>query len=114
MTKRNRQTVRLTSEQRERHAQAIREVDSQRAALTREALRHRAERDAMIRAFQALKAERQRRGMSLADVSDVSGIDRSYLSKLENDPAPNPTFSTLVRYADAVGGRIDVIFKPAA
>ena len=50
-----------------------------------------------------LRQERQRLGLSLADVNARSGIDRGTLSKLENDTDPNVTMNTLIRYAEALG-----------
>jgi hypothetical protein len=49
-----------------------------------------------------LHQERKRRGMSLADLSAGSGLDRAMLSKLENGRIQNPTFLTLWRYARAL------------
>jgi DNA-binding Xre family transcriptional regulator len=51
----------------------------------------------------ALKSERERQGLSLADINERSGIDRGSLSKLENDEDPNVTMNTLLRYAEAIG-----------
>jgi DNA-binding phage protein len=50
-----------------------------------------------------LKAERERRGLSLADMLERTGMTRESLSRLENNAAPNPTVSTLARYAAALG-----------
>jgi hypothetical protein len=50
-----------------------------------------------------LREERQRLGLSLADIKERSGIDRGTLSKLENDDDPNVTMNTLIRYAEALG-----------
>lgn len=50
----------------------------------------------------ALKSERERLGLSLADVEAASGLKRSALSRLENDPNANPTLLTLQRYALAL------------
>ena len=55
-----------------------------------------------------LKAAREAKGLSLADITDLTGMDRSALSKLETGSRPNPTVETLVRYADAVGKRLVV------
>ncbi len=55
-----------------------------------------------------LKAARKDKGLSLADLSERTGMDRSALSKLESGERPNPTVQTLVRYADAVGMRLEV------
>lgn len=54
-------------------------------------------------ALAKLKAERQRKGLTLADVSERSGLDVGMLSRLENGKVENPTLSTLGRYAHAVG-----------
>ncbi len=53
-----------------------------------------------------LKASREAKGLSLSDLTELTGMDRSALSKLETGQRPNPTIETLVRYAEAVGKRI--------
>jgi DNA-binding XRE family transcriptional regulator len=55
-----------------------------------------------------LKAAREERGLSLADLTDLTGMDRSAISKLETGQRPNPTVETLVRYAEAVGKHLVV------
>ena len=60
-----------------------------------------------------LKQERVRAGLSLADVSKLSGIDSAALSRLENGQQPNPTLDTLYRYAAAVGKEIVWSFRDA-
>ena len=57
------------------------------------------------KALQALKRERQRRGLSIGAVADRSGLDRAVVSRLENGKQDNPTVATLMRYAAAVGKR---------
>lgn len=57
------------------------------------------------RALQGLKKERLRRGLSIGDVSQRSGIDRAVISRLENGKQDNPTVATLMRYAAAIGKR---------
>jgi uncharacterized DUF497 family protein/DNA-binding XRE family transcriptional regulator len=57
-----------------------------------------------------LKAAREEKGLSLAD---LTGMDRSALSKLETGQRPNPTVETLVRYSDAVGKRLVVSLTDA-
>lgn len=42
-------------------------------------------------------------GLSLADVSERTGIDRASLNKIELRKNQNPTYGTLARYAAAVG-----------
>jgi ribosome-binding protein aMBF1 (putative translation factor) len=57
------------------------------------------------RALQALKRERERRGLSIGAVAERSGLDRAVVSRLENGKQDNPTIATLLRYAAAVGKR---------
>ena len=57
---------------------------------------------------QQLKAAREAKGLSLADMTNLTGMDRSALSKLETGQRVNPTVQTLVRYAEGVGKRLVV------
>jgi DNA-binding Xre family transcriptional regulator len=106
----------LTDAQKKRLRASRKWVEDNEPRLTREALKAKAERMVIIKAFAELKRMREERGLSLADVAERSGIDKSRLSKLENDPYPNPTFNTLMRIADALGVAlsINVIDKEAA
>lgn len=58
--------------------------------------------------LQQLKAAREEKGLSLADMTRLTGMDRSALSKLETGQRLNPTIETLVRYAEAVGKRLAI------
>jgi DNA-binding XRE family transcriptional regulator len=60
-----------------------------------------------------LKTAREAKGLSLADVTELTGMDRSALSKLETGQRPNPTVETLVRYAEAVGKRLVISLADA-
>ena len=60
-----------------------------------------------------LKAAREAKGLSLSDLKDLTGMDRSALSKLETGQRANPTVETLVRYAEAVGKRLVVTLSDA-
>jgi DNA-binding XRE family transcriptional regulator len=53
-----------------------------------------------------LRAAREAKGLSLADLTKLTGMDRSALSKLETGQRANPTVETLARYAEAVGKRL--------
>ncbi len=57
----------------------------------------------LMKTLVALRRARLDRGLSLAEVSQRSGIDPSVLCRLEGGKNPNPTFETLSRYADALG-----------
>jgi ribosome-binding protein aMBF1 (putative translation factor) len=57
-------------------------------------------------ALAALRAERQRQGLSLSDVAERSGIDMATLSKPETGRVPNPTVGTLRALARALNKRL--------
>ena len=58
---------------------------------------------ALLSALARIKKERDRRGLTLADIAEASGLDKGMLSRLENGKLLNPTMLTLCRYARAVG-----------
>jgi ribosome-binding protein aMBF1 (putative translation factor) len=60
------------------------------------------------------REERVRRGLSLADITASSGLDKALVSRLERGQVPNPTFSTLSRYAGAIGLRLNIQVEPVA
>jgi ribosome-binding protein aMBF1 (putative translation factor) len=51
----------------------------------------------------SLRQERERLGLSLADVAERAKIDKGALSRLENGQHLNPTVNTLERYARTLG-----------
>ncbi len=55
------------------------------------------------RFIMSLRRERERLGLSLAEVAQRAGIDKGALSRLENGQQLNPTVNTLARYARALG-----------
>ena len=64
--------------------------------------------DPLHELLRELKAAREEKGLSLADLTERTGMDRSALSKLETGQRPNPTVETLARYAEAVNKRLVV------
>lgn len=58
--------------------------------------------------LEQLRAAREAKGLSLSKLTEMTGMDRSALSKLETGQRANPTVETLVRYAEAVGKRLVV------
>jgi ribosome-binding protein aMBF1 (putative translation factor) len=62
---------------------------------------------AFRRLIMSLRQERERLGLSLADVAARAGIDKGALSRLENGRQLNPTVNTLARYARALGKALD-------
>ena len=60
-----------------------------------------------LRTFVAeLRAARQERGLTLADVASRTGLAVETLSRLETGAIVNPTWQTLGKYAVAVGCRV--------
>jgi hypothetical protein len=56
--------------------------------------------------FSLLKQERERQGLTLAQVSERAGIDAAALSRLERGEAANPTLGTVCRISAALGKAI--------
>jgi DNA-binding XRE family transcriptional regulator len=106
--RRIRRDRRLMPEEAAKYRRAREEVDRELPELIR---RHH-DRAAMVDQVEAtvkqLKQEREKQGLSLADLTRLTGMDRSAISKLENGQRENPTMDTLARYAEAVGKRLVV------
>ncbi len=60
------------------------------------------------------RRQRERQGLTLADVSSRTGIDQSTLSRLETGRAGNPSLDTLQRVAAALGKRVRCHLEDAA
>ena len=75
---------------------------------------HVAATAALRETLRLLKEERQAQGVTLQELQDRTGIGRGALSRLENEPDPNPTIHTLQRIAGALGRRIVVQLEPAS
>lgn len=56
----------------------------------------------------SLKRFRELQHLSLTDLADRSGIDKSAISRLENGQVDNPTIQTLERLARSLGKRIRI------
>jgi DNA-binding XRE family transcriptional regulator len=69
---------------------------------------------ALLSVLSSLKRERERRGLTLDEVSRRSGIDKGMLSRLENGKVLNPTVGTLHRYAEAVGATLSMVVQGAS
>ncbi|MBI1832092.1 MAG: helix-turn-helix transcriptional regulator [Planctomycetes bacterium] len=54
----------------------------------------------------ALKKERERQKMTMAQLSEITGIDQAALSRLETGKNANPTLETMNRIAAALGKTI--------
>jgi len=100
----------LTPEERARVTEARRLIAGEEPEIRRKAREFKhaydAARATLQDAVKLLKAERERMGLSLAEVSERTGMERPNLSRLENEAESNPTIATLTRYAEALGKRL--------
>ena len=101
----------LTDEERVRHRAIREQVEQEKPALIAHGRRAKARHTMLREAIATLKMTREALGLSLADIKASTGIEKSNLSRLENDPLANPTLDTLCRYADAVGKEIVLTLK---
>ena len=96
----------LTETERVRHQTIREQIKQEMPELVARGRRAKARHITLKETVVALKATREALGLSLADIKAYTGIEKSNLSRLENDSHPNPTIDTLCRYADAVGKEI--------
>jgi predicted XRE-type DNA-binding protein len=100
----------LTPEEAAKYRKIREEVESEKPEIIAKAqlARSEARRRQLTAIMQELKAAREAKGLSLADIHERTGIDRSAISKLENVTNENPTIDTLLRYAEVVGKRLQI------
>ena len=68
----------------------------------------------LMKALSSLRPERERRGLSLTDLAERTGIDRATVSKFETGKIPNPTVGTLRKYAAAIGKSLNWTLEEAS
>lgn len=100
---RNRQVAFTPEERKQYKAEADRIDREEKSSIIDQARRAKARAGMLRDVLHKLRDEREHRGLSLAEISRRSGIDKGALSRLENAVNANPKFDTLVRYADALG-----------
>ena len=98
----------LTSEEAARYKAVREQVAEELPDLIARHHERMAALDQLQELFVQLKAAREAKGLSLSDLTELTGMDRSALSKLETGHRANPAVETLVRYAEAVGKRLVV------
>jgi DNA-binding XRE family transcriptional regulator len=105
MAKRKAKQIRreFTPEEKRRWAAAVAGAEADRDEILRQGKAVLAARRIARDMLGQLKKERERRGLSLADMMRLTGMSRESISRLENDPKPNPTMLTFARYAAALG-----------
>jgi transcriptional regulator with XRE-family HTH domain len=69
---------------------------------TDRASRRRSDPDALVKLGAALRAERERQGMSHTDLSRASGLHRTHISRIERGLC-EPTLRTLLRLRGGLG-----------
>ena len=100
----------LTAEELARVVEARKLTAAEEPEIRRKAKEYKrayeAGRATLVDAVKVLKAEREKMGLSLAQVAERAGMERPNLSRLENEAESNPTIATLTRYAEALGKRL--------
>jgi DNA-binding phage protein len=100
----------LSDADRERYRRMRERLEGEKQTILAKGRRYRREHDEALaelrEVVQVLKQALHQRGLSLADVRERSGLERSAVSRLENDLGANPTLATMIRFAQAVGKRI--------
>ena len=104
---------RLSHEEAARHKDIRQKISKELPDLIHRHHERMATLDQLQELLLQLKAAREARGLSLSDLMELTGMDRSALSKLETGLRANPTVETLVRYAEAVGKRLVVSLADA-
>ena len=99
---------RLTPEEAAKYKEARAQIANELPELIARHQERMATLDQLQALIDQLKAAREEMGLSLAELTELTGMDRSALSKLETGQRDNPTVDTLVRYAEAVGKRLVV------
>jgi DNA-binding XRE family transcriptional regulator len=103
----------LTPQEAARYRQLRADIEREKPAINAEIRVQLAEQRELAAVFAELKQVRQALGLSLADIQERTGIDRSGLSKLENGQRANFTLDTVRKYAQAVGKRVLVTVADA-
>ena len=100
----------LTPEEAAKYREIREEIELEKPEIIAKAQQARSEarRRQLATIMQELKAAREAKGLSLTDIYQRTGIDRSAISKLENVTNENPTIDTLLRYAEVVGKRLQI------
>ncbi len=110
--------VESTEKQKQAYQQTLADLESDRKDITRRALAALIEQRQfglhLAQIALLLCAARQEQGLSLQQLSDLTGISRPALSRLESGDNKNPTLNTLLRIAKALGKEIVITLRDAA
>jgi transcriptional regulator with XRE-family HTH domain len=61
----------------------------------------------------SLKQIRQKKGMTLRQVADLSGVDFTTVSRIENGVTSQPAYATIIKIARALGVKADALLDHA-
>jgi ribosome-binding protein aMBF1 (putative translation factor) len=105
----------FTPAERKRWEQAVAEETSPEAVSQARRIARSAEQgETLLRdAVRMLRAERERQGLSLAQVAERCDMERSAVCRLETSAVPNPTVATLCAWAAALGKEIVITLRDA-
>jgi len=103
-----RATRQLTTDEEARLNRALEVVDAEIQELLPAARQRRAAAVSLRETCRLLRNERQAQGLSLADISDRTGMSRTEVSRLETATNKNPTINSLQRIASALGKQLIV------
>ena len=111
--KRVERTRNLTPEEAAKYRAVREQIDNELPELIERHQERVAIAEQLDELLKRLKEAREEKGLSLADITRLTGMDKSALSKLETGQRSNPTIETLARYAEAVGKKLVVSLTEA-
>ena len=97
---------RLTPEEAVRYRRIREQIESEKPEINARIRARLAELKELASVFEELRKAREEQSLSLGDIQERTGIDRSALSNLETGQRPDYTLEMVLRYADAVGKRV--------
>jgi len=93
----------LSADEAARYRAKVAKIDTHKVELLAEARECKRRDDLRIEelrtVFRTLRAERERQGLSLADIQERTGMSRESICRLENQSAGNCQVSTIEHYA---------------
>lgn len=104
----------LTGEEKARMRELRMQVEAEKEDILCQGRQVFAEHEqALAQTIGDLKRARQSLGLTLQEVAERMGTDRSNVHRLERGSG-NPTIATLARYAKAIGKRLVITLEPTA
>ena len=98
----------LTKKQTAKYDRIRRQVEEEKPQITARIKARLATAETIHTACRQLKKLRESQGKSLADMRELTGMDRSAISKLERGERENTSVDTLIRYAQALGKTVEL------